>query len=595
MGVRTTTTLHQTRFFETIESFGPGTTYMGLDEITRFKFAGPVTRTERKTVAVTADIESIWDIPPVHTKDTYWEYLLRQPTCNLTREFCESWIAHYFDSAGKDADPNCQLNPLPACGHLRRCDVDPGDEVLLIYWPSATDSSVHEILNGTTQSSSQSSLTITRTAITFHGQDLYYRGRIMGDVTEFPTSASSYVSTSIMYGNFTFVSPTVYVAHHSIRGRISQWKATGPTTTSTVLLRTEGIIALNATDVKTYEPFVFIPSSISVARNGYAKAVAEGRYTFNDTWVNEGPNPWPLRREQFLWPVSMNYSNLKEPVPGSAYFDARYDDCWRHQTHCRTITDGSYRPILALPEKKWISIFPKDFDCRIPLLLDPPLALWPISQDEPPEPDPQLPELPMTVTSQPPMPAETLRPGTVPSLPMQTSFPQDMFGDSPPTTTITSKSTLAALPQTLLNKLGSQDIRPGGPAVTMGSTAISRAPNGDFVVESSRAYTLATANGKSDPAAITVTSRSTLTALAESLVRQLGTRTVAVGGSAVTVGEAVISRAGNGDFIVESTKIYKPAVQTDGPAVQRSGGAKMVSWSWGVLGGICAFSADFLH
>jgi hypothetical protein len=70
--------------------------------------------------------------------------------------------------------------------------------------------------------------------------------------------------------------------------------------------------------------------------------------------------------------VPLNFGDLSNPVPASAYFDAR-DDCWGKQSHCGTITDDSYRPNIYLDVEAWRSLMANDIDhCFIDGLYDPP-------------------------------------------------------------------------------------------------------------------------------------------------------------------------------------------------------------------------------
>jgi hypothetical protein len=68
--------------------------------------------------------------------------------------------------------------------------------------------------------------------------------------------------------------------------------------------------------------------------------------------------PEALRLAQFT------YANLENPVPTSAYYDARFQDCWGKQSHCGTITDDTYRPRLMIRNKIW-----NDFAAEAYLLL----------------------------------------------------------------------------------------------------------------------------------------------------------------------------------------------------------------------------------
>jgi hypothetical protein len=377
----------RTLFYETIESHGPGTPYTGPDNVPRFRFTGPVTGLDSKTVTVRQAFSSAW-IASSDKSFTAPEYSLPpRPTCKLSREFCDLWSARYYlypiDLINNDLSDLGVMNPFEACNEARNCHVDVGDEVLLIYWrtslknenPPLTAHSFNRfpVQNWTeTSLTTETARTITTNALTFHGQDLYFRGSIQGNITHFPTSDVSYVSSSIMNGNFTFVSPNVYVAHHRIRGIVSVWGTEGSTSYSTILLRTPGILTLQSADVSSYLPDKFDFGTIPSSK--YVQDILQGKFDLQ--WpeplpLNQGPPDW-LKTAQF------NFSNLEEPVPANEYFDARYEDCYYHQTHCRTITEGSYRPRLALPKEIWLSMFPQDFYCKQAMLVDPPIALQPI-------------------------------------------------------------------------------------------------------------------------------------------------------------------------------------------------------------------------
>lgn len=404
MGTRTTTFLPQTRFFETIERYGSGTTSMGPDGITRFKFLGPVTRKESRTISVIANFTSIWDIPKP-TGLNPGSPVLTKPTCHLSSQWCNLWMANFFHLVGH-RESFFLADPSQACSDLRACEVDPGDEVKLIYWGSTGLNETNLI-----KPSNRTSRTVVTTAITFNGQDLYYRGIIRGNFTSFPSSETSYISQSVMTGDFTFVSPTVYIAHHPIRARISHWKSGGPTTTSTAFLRSSGIIPLNATDVYSYEPYIKMEMTGGFS---YIQLVAEGRFTTDTN------NLW---NEPYSYTRRLNYSDLVDPVPATAYFNARYDDCWQEQKHCKTITDGSFRPKLAMGLEKWVSIFPKGFECSIPMLVDPPIELYQIDSATS-LPSPQITKV-TPAASRPTIPPTTPRPGNAgtPPFPIRTSVP----------------------------------------------------------------------------------------------------------------------------------------------------------------------------
>ena len=66
--------------------------------------------------------------------------------------------------------------------------------------------------------------TITTNAITFHGRDLCYRAtQRQGDTALSAISSAPCAGSSVLYGNFTFISPTVYMAHHPVTGSVWHW------------------------------------------------------------------------------------------------------------------------------------------------------------------------------------------------------------------------------------------------------------------------------------------------------------------------------------------------------------------------------------
>ena len=58
------------------------------------------------------------------------------------------------------------------------------------------------------------------------------------------------------------------------------------------------------------------------------------------------------------------------------------------------------------------------------------------------------------------------------------------------------------------------------------------------------------------PTATTIAFKTTATALPDWLIAALGTRTVLPSGSALTLGDAVVSRRGIGDYVIESLRVY---------------------------------------
>jgi hypothetical protein len=59
----------------------------------------------------------------------------------------------------------------------------------------------------------------------------------------------------------------------------------------------------------------------------------------------------------------------------------RFEDCWGKQSHCQTITDDTYRPILAFDERVWHDLLTDVLPCSIQLVVDPAIQLTPIIED----------------------------------------------------------------------------------------------------------------------------------------------------------------------------------------------------------------------
>jgi hypothetical protein len=126
------------------------------------------------------------------------------------------------------------------------------------------------------------------------------------------------------------------------------------------------------------------PKYNTMAGQEYAKLIANGSFSFTRSeW-------WESTRSETR-PLDLN--DLQDP-PASAYYDARMD-CWGADTesHCATITDGSFRPKLQLAPDVWVSIF-SILPCTAGLVVDPPIALQEIEGGASPNPDIPLPILP---------------------------------------------------------------------------------------------------------------------------------------------------------------------------------------------------------
>jgi hypothetical protein len=225
-----------------------------------------------------------------------------------------------------------------------------------------------------------------------------------------------------------------------------------------------------------------------------------------------------------------NFADLHGPIPASVYFGGEGIDLamFNGRTSQGTIVEGNYWPTIVLP-KEITSVAPDLFaSCSVrytwsewiendlvhPIttmygfrrgVWDPPVALQPITDiaDSPPS-------FPITFESQPHPSASVVgeqlpllhtpvstSTGSHPTGPSRewTDSEDDNAADSsrnsaPTVTTITFRSTSSSLPDSVLARMGSRNILVGGPALALENTVISRALNGDYIIESSRIYDL---------------------------------------------------------------------------------------------------------
>jgi hypothetical protein len=288
------------------------------------------------------------------------------------------------------------------CPLSQACELKVGDEIVLLYWPPTVTSRDICALDGygsaqTIKQPQNSEITVTMNAIAFRGKDLYHIPYRAGDhgfestvEPEYFTGSNiinwmkrNYIGPSTLHGNWTFTSPSVYLAHHPITAWVTT-QSTPPYTTSSTIIRGAGVIPLNPKDVFSLYPVLF---SAEPRGTDFAKLVAEGKFKAIPipTW---GSNR-PIATAQF------DFGDLQNPVPASIYFNARYRDCWGRQTHCGTITDDAYRPEISINNKVWSSIIPPNLRCRLPVLVDPPIALSRLEPGNEPSPA-GLPSIPRT-------------------------------------------------------------------------------------------------------------------------------------------------------------------------------------------------------
>jgi hypothetical protein len=299
-------------------------------------------------------------------------------------------------------------------------------------------------------------------------------------------------------------------------------------------------------------------------------------------------------------PRAFNFADLQGPVPARAYFADCGKALFNGQFDNKTIVKGNHWPTVSLPSAM-TSIDPSLFkSCPIQTTYSYAnissrihLGIW----------DPPIPLSALTSTS---LGAATLKQTAVPKInpvpiitlampfptstasqhtahPAESELKQDTSLLLAPTaTTVTLKSTITALPASLLAQIGSQSLIIGGLAVSVGGAVISGAPDGNFIVESyvihnSTEAVLETTLSYPPANVRHPITTMTLTALPSSLLTLIGSQSIYVG-SAVTVDGTVVSRASNGDYVVKST-VSLTASERTGTAVitpQKAGVGSLV-------------------
>jgi hypothetical protein len=257
-----------------------------------------------------------------------------------------------------------------------------------------------------------------------------------------------------------------------------------------------------------------------------------------------------------------NFADFQGPVPEQVYFADYRRKALFNGVSDTTIVEGNYWPTLSLPAAI-TSINPSLFkSCKIkmssaisssgkstgsslthPGILDPPVTLRALNATTLGAPFIDLPT---------PIPPQNTAYPAANGLTQATKTSNFV---APTATIITLKSTMATLPTSLLVQIGSQSLGIGGGAITLGDKVISRAADGNFILEShSTYYHTASSNQLSDFRGTVTT--STITALPPSLRSLVGSRTLHPG-SAITIDDTVISLKSDGTYIVESTSSLK--------------------------------------
>jgi hypothetical protein len=421
--------------FETIASYGPNETYTHSDDgIPRLRFLALPTVFETRTVFVTrksvafpeytrdlgiapltlclhhpTEMTSIPDKPdvtllssgvvipntsssiPLHTliprDSSEKNKIYRKPDQTKTANvpFGERpWLNELGYDCGKDEE--CR----------RSCDTILNEQVVLLYWPEATNGQdVTHISSAKVQrrnliqesrNKTQGHVVYVTDAITFHNGDLYPLGTVGQDGTITQDGINpprAQVSVLLLSENFTFTSPNLYLAHHPITGRVREQRITyirnkdGSVTSSSKPAVTSnfnkpaGIYQIDPEHIFTIQPWNDRISS------DYVSLVAHGKFTPGTIRFVRGLETTKV--------VHLAITDLPNPVPASVYYNARSDDCWGEQSHCRTITDDSFRPKLVIDGLSWADLVlprPKDganWICALPELVDPPISLVPIT------------------------------------------------------------------------------------------------------------------------------------------------------------------------------------------------------------------------
>jgi hypothetical protein len=343
-----------------------------------------------------------------------------KPSCRLLNSTCqrvnlEMGEIDRHKASGVTTIPGY---PVEMCPTISQCMFAIPDEVVLLYWPE--DFSARNICasNGRGSASVLSHekatgvpVSVVIDAIAFKGQDLELvswaqtAGTPLTDKISLgpedvrETSSSVGTSTdsniprfSVLSGPWTFKSPTIYVAHRPISlvsgdynypedwFTATDFNISHYGTSTTILARPAGVMPLDPTDLYSLEMLHNTKIQDGIQ---FAQLFAKGEF-----------DPKITTRELSLWELSsavqFDFRQVRDPVPASLYFNARIDDCWGNQSHCRTIADDTYRPKLSIKGKFISSLMPKGVYCGMPQLVDPPIALTPIYAAEERLPSPAV-------------------------------------------------------------------------------------------------------------------------------------------------------------------------------------------------------------
>jgi hypothetical protein len=381
--------------WETWIPVGDGTPYITCDNIPRWRWSS-TPRSSTSEIVTQIVTQTSWDFDYNYAATKNWTKTLKNwagkdwaltdegvfstlhAILNRTKPYCEAnseFCGLKFDECVVES-PSSPCDLTWACGRHNPfeytrdtgCFLFSNYEIMLYYWPPILSSRDICGPNGNVEAMTippniTHGYTHVTTALTFAGDDIYIKA--ISQSGSWINLLNPFISPSVLPGPFTFTYPSVYIAHHPIT-RDDYRKVGENTTQSDSILYPAGIFELAPTDIYSR---AWNRQTLNPERGlKYAKLVAAGEFH-----PSIGPMEW-----NSLQPQSFNFADLENPVPASQYYNNRRD-CWGNQTHCRTITDDSYRPRIYVRNKVWKSIFSGHLSCGSNVILhDPPRAI-PIS------------------------------------------------------------------------------------------------------------------------------------------------------------------------------------------------------------------------
>jgi hypothetical protein len=333
----------------------------------------------------------------------------RKPSCSVQPSFCENiWAAvNRNDEVGSYTGilrhaangryPSMMMSRI-CPPRTRVCQATMKKEILILYWPDNARLDNSSNCGGGLGSSGSRTLftankrqvtetkplVVTTDRITFRGVDLV-------KIEDGAKTKASFVPPSVLTGYFEFTSPTVYIAHHPVSASIAPiilfnktqgtftYEASSTGAATSTLVRPGGSIAVFPGDISSIRVLRGEPYGIGKAVDAkeYIRQIAAGTFdamSLDRAFVQTYDIPTHTT-------VSLDLADLVDPVPASVYYDARYEDCWGMQSHCQTITDDSYRPILAFNERVWRELLTDVIPCSIQLVVDPAIAFSPVVEN----------------------------------------------------------------------------------------------------------------------------------------------------------------------------------------------------------------------